>query len=420
MAPPRGPSPPPQGATATIGIFVNCGSVYESQWSMGASHLLEYMAFKTTRNRTHLRLVREAEAIGANLLASASREQMVYNIDTSKATVPEALELLADAVLNPKFAAWEVAEQAKRMDEDIKAVASNPQTLLSEVMHAAAFSGALARPLIAPEGVAANLTADAVAEFYAQNFVAPRMVLAASGVDHGELLRMAEPLLGAAAPGEAAPEPASHYTGGDWRQFSPAPLTHATLAFEAAGGWRDVKGACAMTVLQYLLGGGGSFSTGGPGKGMHSRLYRRVLNRHHWVQNCTAVNSLYNDTGLVGIFASADTAHAGDLVPLLVREFQAVAAECPAEEVERAKRAAVASVVMNLESRAVTAEDIGRQVLTYGHRLPVADFLAAMQALTPADVAKAAAALLKTPPTLAVLGDVAAVQRYDEVVKALA
>lgn len=28
------------------------------------------MAFKTTRNRTHLRLVREVEAIGGNVLAS--------------------------------------------------------------------------------------------------------------------------------------------------------------------------------------------------------------------------------------------------------------------------------------------------------------------------------------------------------------
>ena len=38
------------------------------------------------------------------------------------------------------------------------------------------------------------------------------------------------------------------------------------------------------------------------------------------------------------------------------------------EELERAKRAAIASVYMNLESRAVVAEDIGRQILTYGHR----------------------------------------------------
>jgi hypothetical protein len=47
---------------------------------------------------------------------------------------------------------------------------------------------------------------------------------------------------------------------------------------------------------------------------------------------------------------------------------QAVTKDVPEAELERAKAAAVSSVLMNLESRAVVAEDIGRQVLTYGHR----------------------------------------------------
>ena len=47
---------------------------------------------------------------------------------------------------------------------------------------------------------------------------------------------------------------------------------------------------------------------------------------------------------------------------------QATAQGVTSEELERAKRAAIASVYMNLESRAVVAEDIGRQILTYGHR----------------------------------------------------
>ena len=47
---------------------------------------------------------------------------------------------------------------------------------------------------------------------------------------------------------------------------------------------------------------------------------------------------------------------------------QATAQGVTNEELERAKRAAMASVYMNLESRAVVAEDIGRQILTYGHR----------------------------------------------------
>lgn len=60
--------------------------------------------------------------------------------------------------------------------------------------------------------------------------------------------------------------------GGGWcRQYSVGPLTHAAVAFEFAGGWKDLKGSVAVTVLQFLLGGGGSFSAGGPGE-IHSHL----------------------------------------------------------------------------------------------------------------------------------------------------
>lgn len=101
-------------------------------------------------------------------------------------------------------------------------------------------------------------------------------MFAASGVDHEELVSIAEPLL-ADLPSFNEPEPVkTEYVGGDWRQSVDSPLTHVAVAFEVPGGWRNEKDSYAVTVLQSLLGGGGSFSAGGPGKGMYSRLYTRV------------------------------------------------------------------------------------------------------------------------------------------------
>ena len=57
------------------------------------------------------------------------------------------------------------------------------------------------------------------------------------------------------------------------------------------------------------------------GKGMHSRLFRRVLNKYDWVQNCTAFSSVFQDTGLVGIFITADK-HPSDLMSLISKELQ--------------------------------------------------------------------------------------------------
>lgn len=49
-------------------------------------------------------------------------------------------------------------------------------------------------------------------------------------------------------------------------------------------------------------------------------------------------------------------------------QLQALTKDVPGHELERAKRAATASILMNLESRAIVVEDIGRQLLTYDRR----------------------------------------------------
>jgi processing peptidase subunit alpha len=217
------------------------------------------------------------------------------------------------------------------------------------------------------------------------------------------------------APGaEATP---TTYVGGDFRQKTDSPITSIVLGFEFKGGWRDTKASTAMTVLTMLLGGGGSFSAGGPGKGMYSRLYTRVLNRYSWAQNCTAFHSIFNDTGIVGISAMANAAHTGDMVKVMASELQAVAAAgaVTPQELERAKNATVSSILMNLESKAVVAEDIGRQILTYGYRKSAADFIAEVRAVTAEDVSKAAADLLVSAPTVAMSGELHAAPRYEEI-----
>ena len=55
-------------------------------------------------------------------------------------------------------------------------------------------------------------------------------------------------------------------------------LAHVVLGLESCS-HRDPD-FIAFCVLNMLMGGGGSFSAGGPGKGMYTRLYLNVLNRY--------------------------------------------------------------------------------------------------------------------------------------------
>jgi len=406
------------GATIAVGIYLESGSKYETAANAGVSHVLERLAFKGTQNRTHFRVTREAEVIGANLLASASREQMAYTIDTVKTHLPEAVELLADSVLNPKFDLLLVKETLAKVKTELTQMESNPQAVLMEAVHTAAFSGGLGNPLVAPSAALKALTPDDFYEFVGANYSAPRLVLAGAGMSADELASYGEPLLSTLPAVPKTPEPKTTYLGGEWRQAGDAGVTSMALAFEVPGGWRDVKTATAVVVLQTLLGGGDSFSAGGPGKGMYSRLYTNVLNKHAWARGCTAFQSVYNDTGLLGVYGTADAARAGDMAAVITAELQAIAKGPVAEaELSRAKAATIPSVLMNLEARAVVAEDIGRQILTYGERKATSSFVADVTALTGAELSAVAAKILKTPLTMVATGDLRSLPRYSEVAK---
>ncbi|CAI0628512.1 unnamed protein product [Linum tenue] len=404
---------------ASIGLYIDCGSIYESPATFGTTHLLEKMAFKSTRNRSHLRVVREVEAVGGVVQASASREQMGYTFDALKTYVPEMVELLVDIVRNPVFLDWEVNEQLLKVKSEISEASNNPHGLLLEAIHSAGFSGALANPLLAPESAINRLNGTLLEEFVAENYTAPRMVLAASGVEHEELVSIAEPLFSDLSQVPKPAEPQSVYTGGDYRcqGESGDMVTHFALAFELPGGWHQDKDAMCLTVLQMLMGGGGSFSTGGPGKGMYSRLYLNVLNQYPQIQSFSAFNNIYNRTALFGIQATTTSNFAAKAIDIAASELLAVAkhGEFDPVQLARAKQATKSAILMNLESRMVASEDIGRQILTYSERKSVEHFLKAIDAVTEQDAAKLAQKLISSPLTMASYGDVINVPTYDSV-----
>ncbi|CAI9779903.1 unnamed protein product [Fraxinus pennsylvanica] len=377
---------------ASIGLYVDCGSIYETPVSFGATHLLERMAFKSTTNRSHLRLVREVEAIGGNVMASASREHMGYTYDALKTYLHKV--------------SAEVSECSK-----------NPQHLLLEAIHSAGYSGPYGNALLASESAVNRLNSAVLEEFVAENYTASRMVLAASGVDHDELLKYAEPLLSDLPNVPRPAEPKPVYVGGDYRHQADSGTTHFALAFELPGGWVKEKDAIVLTLLQMLMGGGGSFSAGGPGKGMYSRLYLRVLNEYPQIQSFSAFNSIYNHTGLFGIQATTGSDFVTKAIDIAVKELIAVATPGEVDQVQmnRAKQATKSAILMNLESRMVASEDIGKQLLTYGGRKPVEHFLMAVDEVTAKDIASAAEKLLSSPLTMASYGDVIYVPSYDAV-----
>ncbi|MCJ1235399.1 Mitochondrial-processing peptidase subunit alpha [Varicellaria rhodocarpa] len=193
----------------------------------------------------------------------------------------------------------------------------------------------------------------------------------------------------------------SHYTGGflSLPAIPPPPnpalprLSYIHLAFEALPIFSE--DIYALAALQTLLGGGGSFSAGGPGKGMYSRLYTNVLNQNSWVESCIAFNHSYTDSGLFGISASCSPSHVKSMLDVMCKELTNLTLDSgylalQAGEVQRAKNQLRSSLLMNLESRMVELEDLGRQVQVHGRKVGVKEMCRKIDELTIQDLRRVA------------------------------
>jgi processing peptidase subunit alpha len=56
-----------------------------------------------------------------------------------------------------------------------------------------------------------------------------------------------------------------------------------------------------FNILRVMMGTASSFSSGGPGKGMHSRCTRNLLNLVEAVEKASYINEHFDEHGLFGL-----------------------------------------------------------------------------------------------------------------------
>jgi processing peptidase subunit alpha len=184
-------------------------------------------------------------------------------------------------------------------------------------------------------------------------------------------------------------------------------LTHVALGFNAAS-WAD-KDVYAASVLQTLLGGGNAYSSGGPGKGMHSRLYQDVLSKHNWIESATCFNSIYSDAGLFGFYASAPPEAAGAVVDVLLQETRKMTTVSE-EELVRSKNMLLSNVLSYFDNPAARTEEMARSVSTSG-RFHTNDLIEGIRSVTKEDLERVGTKIMASPISSATYGKATAIPR---------
>ena len=356
------------------------------------------------------------------VMVQAFRDAMLYQVETFNRHSDFALESIAELIWNPKLEDHRINKMKKeylwRRGDTMKEAESE----IPEYMHQAAYQGnTLGLPLYADHYTINNINRAVIDDFVNVFYNPSRMICVGVGIDHSKLERIASEAFGDLKNDEQfanIQHQEAKYTGGQLKMkygFENNEDTHISLIFETEN-WKSPD-LMALCVLNMIMGGGGSFSAGGPGKGMYTRLYREVLGAHHWINHISCSHSIFDDSGIFALYGCCASEQSSELCSVMVREAINMMIRPPTEkEMNRAKQALASNICFEFENRQIVFEDIARQVQVYGtHKTPDMWRSDIMQ-VTKEDVVRVAKKLLSSNPTLLAMGeDVSRVPQQEEV-----
>lgn len=388
------------GHFSAVGAYLNAGSRFETDTTKGCTHILDRLAFKSTRDLSGEEMAKQLESLGGNYQCTSSREAMIYQASVFNRDVGSMLNLISQTVRHPQLLYEEIEEQKTIAQYEVNEIFQKPELALPETLHTTAYNNkSLGSPLLCPLDLIPNITREKLVEYRNALYNPQNTVAAFVGVSHEEAVELASKYFEdweAKGTTETIVTQA-HYTGGE-SCIAPAPYYHTTpvelyhfqVAFESFP--IEHENIYAVAVLQMLLGGGSSFSAGGPGKGMFSRLYTDILNVYYQMDSCNSFNHSYKDSGLFGINVSCFKQNTEDAVNIIAQEIASYLEKDSINETElnRAKNQLKSSLLMGLESKLVELEDMGRQVITQGKKTLITDLISKIEKVTVSDITNVA------------------------------
>jgi len=396
--------------TASLGVWVGCGSRDERLDEHGISHLLEHMAFKGTTRRTARQIAEEIEAVGGDLNAATSVETTAYYARVLAADVPLALDVLSDILSDPAFDPEELQREQNVIVQEIGAAEDAPDDLVFDRLQETAFPGQpVGRSILGTRQAVRSFDRRKLGAYLARNYRAPDMVIAAAGaVEHAAMVAEVERRF-ASFDGPAAPLPdPAQFVGGSHIETRDLEQVHIALALPGVS-QRDPT-LFSLQVFTSVVGGG-----------MSSRLFQEVREIRGLCYSIYTFHAPYSDTGMFGLYAGTDANDVPELMRVVVGEITNAVETISETEIARAKAQMKAGLLMALESSSARTEQLARQMFAWGRPIPIDELVARIEAVTVESARAAGRALIaRGQPAVAALGPGAGLESAATIAESLA
>ena len=368
----------PHIRSASMGVWIQCGSRIENAGNCGISHFIEHLLFKGTKHRSTSKIAETIDAIGGQLNAYTEKEYVGYYAKVLDEHLPVAFDLLSDMVMHPAFPGVEIERERNVIYEEINMVEDSPQELIQD-MYLECFwkKHPLGRPIAGTKKSVSGITREDIRKFFKKHYTTSNIVVTVAGnIRHRDVQKLAQHYFGDMKTGAAAVSGAPPQTaaGRTIRNKSNLEQTHLILGTNAPP-IASKERYCAH-LLCNILGGG-----------MSSRLFQNIREKRGLVYSIYSMLNQYRDAGTLIVYAGTAPDKAEEVVELTLGEFVRLRHRIiSVRELNRAKENIKGSIMLSLESSSSRMSNLFQQMNYHDRFYKLEEILKAVDSVTARDI----------------------------------
>ncbi|MBC8094736.1 MAG: insulinase family protein [Akkermansiaceae bacterium] len=369
----------PHMASVSLGLWVGVGSRYEPAELNGACHFIEHMVFKGTKRRSPRAISESVEGIGGYLNAFTSEEFTCFHARASADRLGDLLDVLADMLLNSRFASADIAKERDVIKEEVAMYLDQPQHLVQELLNATLWpKQPLGQPITGTNKSLDAIQRPQLLAYLAEHYVTGSVVIAAAGnLKHRQVVKAVQKF---APHFKTGPRPKYALVKETQTQPQIRLVTKKTEQTQIALGIRTCSRhdprRFALRLLNTMLG-----------ENMSSRLFQIIREDLGLAYSIYSSPSLFHDTGDLVISAGLDADNVSKTLRLIRRELRRFT-ESPASraELRRARDYVIGQTDLSLESTDNQMNWVGEQWLNYGRVVRVEDYKRRLEKVSAAEI----------------------------------
>jgi predicted Zn-dependent peptidase len=356
--------------SVALGLWIAAGSRLEPLELAGVSHFIEHLLFKGSYELTASEIAHAFDDLGAEANAATSREHTLVNARLLDDGLDRAFAVLADMVARPTFA--DLDQEREVVLEEVAMYEDSPPELVHDDLSEVVFGDhPLGRPIIGRSDSLSALDLETVRNYHRAHYVAPGIVVAASGhVDHDHLCQLAQrhfaDLPGVPSPQAVLNDPGRRHLA----RFVPKETEQYHVCLGGPGPQRGAEDRYAVYVVDTILGGCWS-----------SLLFQEVREKRGLAYSVYSYTSLYSETGLAAVYIGSRQEGVGEALEVIIDTLANLEAAMTDAAIARAKNHLKGQLVLSMEGPGARMQSLGRAVLFEQPILSVDDILARIDAV---------------------------------------